>query len=377
MRAYLIPFLFPMLIEVGSAQMINSSTVMSVSPTTTIGIETDFLNTGTLINQGDLFLTGDWMNVGVYDSAGGQLIFSSSERQEIINNGQNIDNLVIQNGEKVLSDDLTVTGELSLNDGVLIVNEEVKLTLGQGVRITGAGTDAYIDGRLYQTGTGDLFYPIGSADEYLPVTLKDVTGNAPEIGLKAYAETPLQSPGETLTELVGTAYWQLFSDENYGSGLIQLPYPNVTTSEAVVIAQASSETNNFNTIGNSGVTEENGLRSITSEANAVGPFFTVATSPESAPLPPLKIVNALTPFQDGKHDYLRIENIELYPDNKVEIFDRHGNRVFSMSNYNNRDRVFIGEPNTGISGRLPDGNYFYTIKTGRTNVTSGFLFLKR
>ena len=359
------------------AQMINSGSQMTVAQGTTLGIDTDFLNTGTLVNQGEILLTGDWMNVGVYDSTGGQLVFSSSEEQEIMNNGQEINNLIIRNGTKTLSDDLTITGELSLNSGILKVNEEAKLTLGQGVLITGAGEDAYIDGKVFRSGTGDLFYPIGSSFEYLPVTLKNVVGSAPEVGMQAFSSVPIQGVAENLEELVVDNYWQLFADENYSSSLITLPKRDASSASRLVVAQATSDVGLFNTIGQSDLMEEDGITYVTSAGNAVGPFFSLAFAPASSPLPPVKVVNVLTPLQDGKHDFLRIENIELYPDNKVEIFDRQGNKVFSLSNYDNRERVFRGEPNRGISGSLPDGNYFYTIKTGRTKVTSGFLFLKR
>ena len=374
MRFFIVLFFSVTLLQ---AQMVNSGSQMSIAQGTTLGVDTDFLNTGTLINQGEILLTGDWMNVGVYDSTGGQLVFSSSEVQEIMNNGQEINNLVIRNGIKTLSDDLTITGELSLNSGVLQVKEEAKLTLGQGVLITGAGEDSYIDGKVFQTGTGDLFFPIGTSSEYLPVILRDVTGSNPEVGMEAFSSAPTQGLEANLEELAIDAYWQLSSDESYGSSFISLPYENVNELARLVVAQATSANGLFNTIGNADFSEEGGINYATSEGAAIGPFFTLALAPESAPLPPLKVVNVLTPLQDGKHDFLRIENIELYPDNKVEIFDRHGNKVFSLSNYNNRDRVFIGEPNNGISGQLPDGNYFYTIKTGRTKVTSGFLFLKR
>lgn len=350
---------------------------MSIDQGTALGIDMNFLNTGLLKNQGDIFLTGNWMNVGIYDSTGGQLIFSSSEVQEIMNNGQEINNLVIRNGIKTLSDDLTITGELSLNGGILQVKEEASLTLGQGVLITGAGEDAYVDGKVFRTGTGDLFYPIGSSTEYLPAILKEVTGQNPKVGMKAYSSTPSQRVNKNLQELFSDGYWQMFSDVSFGSGFISLPYNEATDPTRLVVAQATSEIGAFNTLGNVDISEADGMNYITSAGNAIGPYFAVAIAPESSPVPPLKVVNVITPLQDGKHDFLRIENIELYSDNRVEIFDRHGNKVFSIKNYNNRDRVFVGEPNNGISSQLPDGNYFYTIKTGRTKVTSGFLFLKR
>ncbi|MEM6644143.1 MAG: gliding motility-associated C-terminal domain-containing protein [Bacteroidota bacterium] len=361
---------------VSSAQMVNSGATVSVAQGTTFGIDMDFLNTGSLKNQGDIFLTGNWMNVGTYDSAGGQLVFSSSEVQEIMNNGERINNLVIRNGIKTLSDDLTITGQLSLNSGILQIKEEAKLTLGQGVLITGAGADAYIEGRVFRIGTGDLFFPIGASGNYLPAILKNVTGTNPSLGLRVYADAPEQALGGSLETLATSAYWNLESDESYTGGLIALP-AETTDDPRLVVAQATSEDGLFESLGKFEEFTENEVNYFSSQGNALGPFFALAFTPEDAPLPPLKVVNVITPLQDGKHDYLRIENIELYPDNRVEIFDRHGNKVFSLKDYNNRDRVFVGEPNSGISGELPDGNYFYTIKTGRTKVTSGFLFLKR
>ena len=376
MRKYL-TISFLVVSTIVHSQMINSSSIMSVAQGTTLGIDMDFLNTGTLKNKGDIFLTGNWMNVGVYDSAGGQLIFSSTEVQQIINNGQEINNLVIRNGIKTLNDDLTITGELSLNSAILQVEGDAKLILGQDAIISGASENAYINGTLYRVGTGDLFYPIGTQSDYLPVTLKEVLGFKPEIGMKAFSDPPFQKIGDNLQEFASDSYWQLFSTDSYASGFIELPYENVVDIRRLVVAQATSESSLYNTLGSSQVDGDQTAGVVTSEGNAFGIYFTLALAPESSPLPPLKIINVVTPLQDGKHDFLRIENIELYPDNKVEIFDRHGNKVFSLSNYNNRDRVFVGEPNHGISGQLPDGNYFYTIKTGRTKITSGFLFLKR
>lgn len=376
MRKYLtIPLL--VISALVHAQMVNSGSQMSVAQGTTLGIDMDFLNTGTLKNQGDIYLTGNWMNVGVYDSAGGQLIFNSTGVQQIMNNGQEINKLVIRNGIKTLNDDLTITGELSLNSAILQVEGEARLTLGQGAIISGANENAYINGTLYRIGNDDLFYPIGTQSRYLPVTLKEVLGIKPEIGMKAFSEPPFQGIGDNLQEFAADTYWQLFSSDAYASGFIELPYKDVVDIRRLVVAQATSESSLYNTLGSSQVDGDQSAGVITSEGNAIGAYFTLALAPETNPLPPLKIINVLTPLQDGKHDFLRIENIELYPDNKVEIFDRHGNKVFSLANYNNRDRVFIGEPNHGISGQLPDGNYFYTIKTGKTKVTSGFIFLKR
>ncbi|MCR9254302.1 MAG: gliding motility-associated C-terminal domain-containing protein, partial [bacterium] len=94
-------------------------------------------------------------------------------------------------------------------------------------------------------------------------------------------------------------------------------------------------------------------------------------------LPTIVVKNVVTPNGDGKHDFLRIENIEFYPNNKVEIFNRTGSMVFSIENYNNSDRVFTGIANTKSSQELISGNYYYTVKQGKNKLGVGFLLLQR
>ena len=374
MKAYLL-LLATLLTLNLNAQMINSGASISITEGTVMGVDSDFLNTGKIANQGDFFLKGSWLNVGVYESPEGTLILNGSD-QRIMNNGQSINNLELRNGPKNITDDLTIAGTLDFTQSsILVVAEEARLTLGQGVLIAGTGDQGYVDGRVFRNGTGDLFFPLGSEGKYLPATLVDVIGDEPTVAMHAVSERPSQTIGENLNEIVVDHYWILNADQSYSGGFLTVPYE--TDSTHLVIAQATSADGLFNTIGSREKVGDLTSGNITSEANAVGPYFTLARAPETKPLPPLKVVNVLTPMQDGKHDYLRIENIELYPDNTVEVFDRHGNKVFSIKNYNNRDRVFRGDPNVGLYGTLPDGNYFYTIKTGAFKVTSGFLFLKR
>ncbi|WP_462249253.1 T9SS type B sorting domain-containing protein [Ekhidna sp.] len=370
-------FLFVSLFVQG--QVVNDGANIRITETTIVSTNTDFLNVGNIQNEGNIFIKRNWMNVGVYSANAGQLIFNGEEEQGIINNGQEIKNLFISNGVKTLSDDLMITGSLTLSSGVLEVADEAKLTLDSSVQILGANESSYIIGELYRTGSGDLFYPIGTQNSYLPVTLNEVIGISPEIGIKAHDSPPDQSLGGDLEELIIDNFWEINTDEGYTAGFITLPFDilSVMDTAQLVVAQSIAETRPFNTLGKSTIEVAEGTGFITSRGNAIGPFFTLALAPEVQPLPPLRVINALTPIQDGKHDFLRIENIELYPKNQVEIFDRNGIKVFSISNYDNRDRVFRGVPNAGGFTELQDGNYFYTIKTGSTKVKAGFLFLKK
>ncbi len=85
----------------------------------------------------------------------------------------------------------------------------------------------------------------------------------------------------------------------------------------------------------------------------------------------LPVTNTVTPNGDGINDYLRIVGIEDYDTNEVLIYNRWGNIVFSVTDYQNIIGIssFIGVSNTLNAGqKLPDGTYFYVLKLNSNGV---------
>ncbi len=81
----------------------------------------------------------------------------------------------------------------------------------------------------------------------------------------------------------------------------------------------------------------------------------------------LKPTNLITPNGDNMNDYFFIENIETYDDVEVTIFNRWGNVVYQTKNY--AAAPWNGTyQNTG--GDLPDGTYYYIIRTSH-NMADG------
>ncbi|MGL2963951.1 gliding motility-associated C-terminal domain-containing protein, partial [Flavobacterium sp. RSB2_4_14] len=116
--------------------------------------------------------------------------------------------------------------------------------------------------------------------------------------------------------------------------------------------------------------------------------MTVNTDCGVQPCENIIIHNAFTPNGDGLNEYFNIENIEdinCYPSNKVEIYNRWGVLVYETKNYDNNTRRFIGisEGRTTIetSAELPSGTYFYIIQwtttEGNTINKNGYLYLTR
>jgi gliding motility-associated-like protein len=86
----------------------------------------------------------------------------------------------------------------------------------------------------------------------------------------------------------------------------------------------------------------------------------------------------ITPNADGKNDFLMIENIAAYPDNRVTISTRWGKKVFELLGYDNLENVFSGRANVPPVENLPSGTYHYSISLNDgSNSIEGSIVLRR
>lgn len=100
----------------------------------------------------------------------------------------------------------------------------------------------------------------------------------------------------------------------------------------------------------------------------------------------LEIFNGVSPSSDDiKNNVFTIRNIEKYPNNTLQIFNRWGALVYQADGYGSNNKYFrgISEGNGTISAssELPEGTYFYALKyvnsTGESKERSGYLYLNR
>jgi len=74
----------------------------------------------------------------------------------------------------------------------------------------------------------------------------------------------------------------------------------------------------------------------------------------------LKFYSGITPNGDGVNDIWVIDNIELFPENTVQIFNRWGGEVWFGEGYNNNDIAWYGNLKGGDT-KLADATYFYIV----------------
>lgn len=70
--------------------------------------------------------------------------------------------------------------------------------------------------------------------------------------------------------------------------------------------------------------------------------------------PILPVTNFVSPNDDGHNDYWFIQNVHLYQDYELAIYDVNGREVYRVAQYDNE---WQGQRNNG--NELPSGVYYY------------------
>jgi gliding motility-associated-like protein len=78
-------------------------------------------------------------------------------------------------------------------------------------------------------------------------------------------------------------------------------------------------------------------------------------------------INVFTPNGDGKNETLKFTNLEYFPNSKLVVFNRWGEKVFESANYQN----------DWNGGDLHAGTYYYTLEIPESETKTGFFKLLR
>jgi gliding motility-associated-like protein len=92
--------------------------------------------------------------------------------------------------------------------------------------------------------------------------------------------------------------------------------------------------------------------------DATGCVITASTNIPEVGGCEIELPNGFSPNGDGFNDGYVIKNIEGYPANHFQVFNRWGNIVYEKESYTNAD--WIGQNMSGDD--LPEGTYFVMIE---------------
>ena len=359
----------------GQQLLTNDDATISITNGVSMTIQGNTSNEGTISNEGAMRLHGDWTNSGSYQSVSGT--FSLVGESQIIDPGSsNYVNVRVANNGTAIISDLNVSESFELNSGIVSFMPSTYLFIAENTDIIGGSETSYIDGAMFISGSGDQFFPIGTSSEYLPITLSEVQ-SSDSVGIQAFSEPLAISNTTNLDAFSQSRYWRILDNANFSANNIVLPLSNETfieSSDEAVIAFASDLDMSLESIGLASISGSLQSGSISAAGMIRSGYYVLADA--GLENPPITVINLVTSLQDGKHDFLRIENIEFYENNLVEIFDRSGVKVFEMRGYDNQDKVFRGSSNVGSRGELATGSYYFTIQLTGSKRESGFIYVK-
>jgi hypothetical protein len=259
-----------------------------------------------------------------------------------------------------------IAGTMVFNDGIVVpqgVDGKLVHTIPVGTTssIIVNNPDSYVNGTFYSRGTGTRFFPIGNGnvDGYFPSILSNVSQGDLEIGMTVRNTNSGLTHGTEILSIFTDQYWEILDASNSLDG----PVVSVST-----LGAGSYINPNIGTVMFSGAAT--GQPGTSLEGSINGDFFVggkgVTTSNRiftlaqvSNELINVKIHNVITPFVDNANDYLQIENISLFPDNKVILLDRWGTQVKEWTGFTN----VTGTPDAAYDlSKITTGNYIVLLE---------------
>lgn len=201
----------------------TSGTVLTITPSTSVGVQANVVNQGSMTNTGTLFVYNNWSNPGTYTGPG--IINLSGADQQFNHGGASLSSLFVNGGGvKQVSGGVTITEALVLSNGKVNVAPGVAFRTASTASITGASASSYVLGRMQVAGKGNHFYPIGTPATFTPVELIGVQGTSPVVAFEAKEPHPAAQNGLGIQEVSQARHWErtIIAGEMTG-GKIKLP----------------------------------------------------------------------------------------------------------------------------------------------------------
>lgn len=405
MKLYSITFFLHVVFCFGQNSIVTNNGIMSVKENTVVSVYGDFSNSANahFQNDGDVSFKQDFRNDGLVafnDKQNGYTRFTGSKTQKIEGTAEShFKNVHFLNTNSSDVNVFDVHGNIAI-DGMAIFEKGILNNRDFGGAIS-FGMDAtnslvsdlsFVNGDVYKVGKSDFEFPVGALKSYrrFIVTSLDNENIVNALYLPTNSDVLYpHSMKEESIELIGNnEYWVIDKDKaDNTAAFVSLswtdnvsPLEIISDTKKVGIVKWNPQSKKW-TIINSASDPQNKVVTAVVKTDVKGVFaLAKIKSAESV----LQVYNAVSPNSDGLNDYFRIGNIESYPYNTVEIYNRWGARVFKTNNYNSAGNVFNGfMDGKGLkvgTGKLPAGTYFYLIEYAdgankKMNKQSGYLYL--
>ena len=388
-------------------QVVNTGELI-IGPDAIVGLVSDFGNssTGSLMNHGKIHVYGNWNNDGVVDFFldMGQTHFQGTDAQIISGSNPGFFYDVLFNNTTpgsafLLDGDMNVIHQCSFMAGIVDnTNTGGTFVFGTNADHDSASGNSHVNGPVTKEGNSAFVFPIGDGGNFTPVTTSALQNSEDVIAVQfIYADPGGVHPRNRIAGSVELldgqlGYWLLVRE--LGNSAVQVTFsldgifaipPPIAPSIRILRWDDQEEL-----WVNQGGTADLSNNTITVDlpSDILDGVFTlgIISGDRGFVFPgDVTVFNAISANGDGVNDFFRIENVENMPNNRVEIFNRWGIKVFETTDYGANGNVFDGRSDGRLmidTGLLPVGTYFYVLSYDYENngevqriKKAGYLFL--
>lgn len=389
-KTYFILFFFTFLGNLCNAysQVINKGDVF-ISQKSVLKFSSPFVNEGVFYNDGTVWFANDFKNHGAYDYLENQenlTIFRAKNALNIQGKPLFLGSVLFDTPYLSLSTDLYISHFADFHKGIVSTSNRSMLFFGPTA-------DSYSNRKSYFTGmvqkeNGNQFtYPIGKNNTYTAVIIEEIDSNE-FVGVQyqiGKTENLLvsQKKEQSIIQINPDEYWNIDVSNKQSVNIIELPF---TSNTDLSIVDINSKYAVLFLDGDQWIPVESILNQSETGLIAnikIGGIYTFgvissneSTSPEPTPVIDIVVYQGITANNDGANDYLIIENINKYPENKVSVFNRSGQEIFSTQGYDNLSNFWDGT----YKGKRLHGTFFYVVQykdgKGKIKEKTGFIHVK-
>ena len=392
-----------------SAQTVNLGD-LSIASNTQFATIFDFDNKpdGDFLIDGDFMVYANFNNDGLvtYSTISNGKTFFIGTQEQLIKGSEiaHFQNIVFDNISALVPFHLSTTIEIGSNvqfkNGIIDADTyNGKMIFDQNAFHSDASNLSFVDGEVENIGNLDFEFPIGDNFYFRP-SYHDKAENTNNVYTTQYffqsagSLHPYTSKEDIIIAIDEAEYWNVVQNQGSEKIVLSLTLDAHTTPSSFFEEKTDTElaivrwddvTSKW--INEKGVTTDlltgaDYTKMVTTQVTGYG-LFTIAIVPKTIPVPDDIIVyNAISPNGDGLNDSFHILGIDKYPENRVEIYNRWGIKVYDADSYNESDIMFRGysegRDTVNRNAGLPAGTYFYILKYKKGNETinkTGYLYI--
>lgn len=392
------------------AQTANSGQ-LTVMPNTQFATVSDFNNStsGNVLNDGNFIVYSDFKNDGVVrytEANNGTTLFVGTTAQNIEGASvSDFQNVVFDNLSSLvpfhLYTNISVGKQVDFKSGIIdAASYNGKVIFKEKAIHIDVSNLSFVDGKVEKRGVALFEFPVGD-DLFFRPSFHGVGTDANNVYVTQYffdnagSTHPYTSKEDIILAIDEVEYWNTTQSLGSEKIVLSLSLDPATTPEAFFTLDPKKKLSivRWDTVLAKWV-DEGGITSnpnvsgsysklVTSQVKGYGIFTVgIVNKPDINPNFDIIVNNAISPNGDGINDSFFIQGINKYPDNRVEIYNRWGVKVFDAQSYNESDNMFTGYSDGRVTvnkgAKLPTGTYFYILKynNGRDGIeSSGYLYI--